>query len=378
MLTIPAPITVEATGAATPVSFAASATDLGESITPVCHPTPGSGFSVGTTTVTCLADDTHGLSASATFTVTVTDTTPPLLTAPSDITTEATGATTVVTFDTAATDHVDGPIVPICHPASGFGFPVGITPVTCIATDAHHNSASRSFGVTVTDNTPPALIAPSDMTAPATSPAGAIVTFAATASDAVDGPRPVTCGPPSGATFAIGATTVMCAASDLRGNSASRTFTVTVTESEAPGRMTGHAAIETGAVKHAVDFKVQEHISGIEAGTLRYRITAKKPGRDLEDEFESTVVTGVGFFNQPGGSPRRRPASGIDTVSFAGSGRWNGHTGYTFTAVAVDAGEPGRGRDSFTITVADGAGHVVATVNAVITDGNIQSSRAKR
>ena len=52
--------------------------------------------------------------------------------------------------------------------------------------------------------------------------------------------------------------------------------------------------------------------------------------------------------------------------------------GYTFSAVAIDAGEPGRGRDSFAITVKDATGHVVATVTALITGGNIQSSRAKR
>ena len=230
----------------------------------------------------------------------------------------------------------------------------------------------------MTDTTPPALAAPSEITAAATSPAGATVTFVATASDVVDGSRPVTCRPPSGTTFAIGATPVTCTASDLRGNSASRTFTVTVTESETPGRMTGNVAIEIGAVTHDVDFKVQERVSGAEGGSLRYKITTKKQGRDLEDTFEATLVTAVSFFNEPGVSPGKRPASGIDTVSFAGTGRWNLQAGYTFSAVAIDAGEPGRGRDSFAITVKNATGHVVATVTALITGGNIQSSRAKR
>jgi hypothetical protein len=44
----------------------------------------------------------------------------------------------------------------------------------------------------------------------------------------VDGSRPVTCTPASGATFAIGATTVTCSAADTRGNSRSGTLTVTV------------------------------------------------------------------------------------------------------------------------------------------------------
>jgi hypothetical protein len=324
-----------------------------------------------------MATDTHGLEASATFTVTVTDNTPPLLTVPANVTVEATAAATPVSFTASATDLGES-IAPVCHPASGFGFPVGTTSVSCTATDTHGREASATFTVTVTDNTPPALVAPSDITAAATSPAGAIVTFTATASDVASGPRPVACGPPSGSTFPIGETTVTCTASDLRGNSASRTFAVRVTDSEAPGTMTGNLAIESGAVKHDVAFFVQERPNGAEAGLLRYKIRTKKPGRDLEDEFTSTLVTGVGFFNEPGVSPGRRPASGIDTVSFSGTGRWNNKTGYTFRAVAIDAGEPGRGRDSFTITVKDGTGHVVATVNAAITDGNIQSSRTKR
>ena len=82
--------------------------------------------------------------------------------------------------------------------------------------------------------------------------------------------------------------------------------------------------------------------------------------------------------NEPGVSPGKRPASGVDTVSFAGTGRWNKQGGDTFSAVAIDAGEPGRGRDSFAITVKDATGRVVATANALITGGNIQSSRAKR
>jgi hypothetical protein len=86
----------------------------------------------------------------------------------------------------------------------------------------------------------------------------------------------------------------------------------------------------------------------------------------------------VSFFDVPGVSPARRPQPGIDTVSFTGIGRWNHRAGYVFRAVATDAGEPGRGRDSFTITIADPGGHVVATLNATITDGNIQSLRPRR
>lgn len=123
---------------------------------------------------------------------------------------------------------------------------------------------------------------------------------------------------------------------------------------------------------------MQERVSGAEAGSLRYRIGTKRPGRDQEDEFESTLVSEVSVFNVPGVSPGARPPSGVDTVSFTGAGRWKHRSGYTFSAVAVDAGEPGRGRDSFTITILDSANNPVATVSAIITDGNIQSLRPRR
>ena len=48
-------------------------------------------------------------------------------------------------------------------------------------------------------------------------------------------------------------------------------------------------------------------------------------------------------------------------------------TGYTFDAVATDAGDPGKGRDRFALTIRDAANHIVATVNALLTGGNIDN-----
>ena len=379
LVAVPGDIATEATGAGTPVTFRATAADLVDgSLVPSCSPASGFGFPVGTTPVTCTAADAHGNSASAGFTVTVADTTAPTVFVPSNITTEATGATTPVSFAPSATDSVDGARPVVCAPSSGSAFSVGTTTVACTATDTHGNGGTATFSVTVTDQTPPEMTVPANIAATATTPSGATVAFAASAWDLVDGTRAVACAPASRSTFAIGATTVTCTASDLRGNNVSRSFTVTVETAEVPGRMTGDFAIQIGSVRHGVDFSVQERISGAEAGSLRYKIKTRRSGRDLEDRFESTVVTEVSFFDVPGVSPGRRPPSGVDTVSFTGTGRWNDSAGYTFSAVAIDAGEPGRGRDSCTVTIKDAGGLVVATVNATITDGNIQSLRPRR
>jgi hypothetical protein len=235
--------------------------------------------------------------------------------------------------------------------------------------------ASTTVPVTVdvTDPVPPTLALPGPVTAVATSPAGAVVSFTATATDVVDGPRPVTCAPASGSTFAVGTTTVSCSAADTHGNTASGSFTVTVTTATVPGRMVADAAVDLGTVRHDFTFLVQEEAGGGDLGVLVDRVTTRRPGRDQVDLFVSTAVTSVAFFNVPGVSPGPQPPSGVDTVSFAGVGLWNGRGGYGFDAVATDGGEPGRQRDAFRITVRDAAGNVVATVDGGITSGNIQS-----
>ena len=148
---------------------------------------------------------------------------------PPDMTVEATGPTgATVTFSASASDDVDGALTPTCSPASGSTFPLGTTTVTCSATDAAGNTGSASFDVTVEDTTPPVVTVPADITTAATSPAGATVTYSASASDLVDGALTPTCSPASGSTFPIGTTTVTCSATDAAGNTGTADFDVTV------------------------------------------------------------------------------------------------------------------------------------------------------
>ena len=80
------------------------------------------------------------------------------------------------------------------------------------------------------DTTPPVITVPSAAGAEATSPAGAAVSYSATTDDG----SPVTCVPPSGSTFPLGATTVTCTATDAAGNTATTKFVVTVSDTIAP------------------------------------------------------------------------------------------------------------------------------------------------
>ena len=212
----------------------------GNPTTVECSPPSGTTFPIATTIVTCTATDTVSLEeTSQTFTVTVRDTTPPTVTVPGPITAEATGpGGAVVGYSASASDIVDGSLPVTCSPPSGSTFGLGTTTVTCMATDAHNNTGSRSLSVTVRDTTPPSMIVPAPITTQATGPGGAVVTFSAPASDLVDANPTIDCAPPSGRTFPVGVTTVTCTATDDSGNSARGSFTVTVQDTTPPKDVT--------------------------------------------------------------------------------------------------------------------------------------------
>ena len=162
------------------------------------------------------------------------DMVPPVIAAPSDILVGTVGGSgEAVTFNPTANDAEDGSVAVLCTPPSGSVFPIGTTTVVCTASDSSGNSSQTSFTVTVHDDTqgdlsPPVITVPAGIAVPATSQSGAVITFTTTASDAVDGARPTTNSPASGSVFPVGATVVTVTASDNAGNTASRTFTVTV------------------------------------------------------------------------------------------------------------------------------------------------------
>src|SRR2546428_395743 len=135
----------------------------------------GDVFALGTTTVTAKATDAATNSSTCTFTVTVSDTTPPSIICPPDV--SAVTGTNRATCDAparwdaaTATDN--------CTPTkqiaikyyvnygqpnqaevhSGDVFPVGTTTVTAQAADGAGNSGTCTFTVTVSDTTPPSII----------------------------------------------------------------------------------------------------------------------------------------------------------------------------------------------------------------------------
>ena len=251
--TPPADITTPATSAAgAAVTFTAKGNDIESGpIDAVCLPASGATFAIGTTPVRCTVTDGAGLTAQGSFNVTVTNTAP-TFTPPQNITTPATSPNgAVVEFTAQGNDSEDGAIAAVCTPASGSTFAITTSTVTCTVTDVAGATASGSFTVTVTNN-PPTFTPPADITKVATSPQGAVVTFAATGSDVEDGPLEATCVPASGSTFTIGVHTVECSVADVTGATASGSFRVTVTNNTPtftpPADITVEAAGPAGAI----------------------------------------------------------------------------------------------------------------------------------
>ena len=151
---------------------------------------------------------------------------------------------------------------------------------------------SESFTVSVVDTTAPAITVPAPMTIEATSGAGAVATFSASALDIVDGPLAATCVPPSGSTHPLGSTNVTCAATDAASNIGSASFTVTVVDTTAPAiaSVTPSSASlwPPNHTLRPISVKVQSDRRCLDGG-VRY----------FERHFGLEVIV-VGFFGQSG------------------------------------------------------------------------------
>ena len=167
------------------------------------------------------------------------DTTAPILQLPATIhmtATDAQGAT--VDYSVTATDPDDtaSQITTSCAPASGSVFLIGTTTVNCSAQDLAGNTSTGSFSVVVQAATPPMLQLPTTITVNATSPQGATVNYAVSATDPTNTTDHIviTCTPISGSVFPIGTTKVDCSAQDPAGNTSTGSFRVIVQDVTAP------------------------------------------------------------------------------------------------------------------------------------------------
>lgn len=231
---VPAPVVVEQTNRdGTPVTLALpAATDL--SAVRVASDAPAV-FPLGVTTVHFTAIDASGNQSTAATTVTVRDTTPPVLTnVPFPIVAEVTGrkGTAVALAMPAAVDICDA--APNVISDAQQLFPMGVTTVTFTATDASGNTATATTTVTVRDTTPPVLArVPAPIFAEQSSRTGTPVAIPMPSATDICDPAPkLTCDAP--ALFPYGVTKVTFTATDASGNSSSASTTVTVQDTTPP------------------------------------------------------------------------------------------------------------------------------------------------
>ena len=138
------PVTGQCSATVTPptASDACDGAITGTTSDPLVYNSPG------TYVVRWTFTDSHGNSSTANQNVIVQDTTAPVITCPADISISCSGDQFVpVTFSATVTDNCDRSPTLTFSPASGTGFPVGSTLVTCTATDASGNPSSCTFNV---------------------------------------------------------------------------------------------------------------------------------------------------------------------------------------------------------------------------------------
>ncbi len=202
---------------------------------------PGDLFPVGTTTVIYTATDLAGNTFECDFDITINSSGPPLiLDCPNDIDVEVASGQcdAAVTWTPPTPDPNCNAVITSSSHEPGDIFPIGTTTVTYVITDADGQEAECSFDVTVTYESNPTLVCPSDITvnaAPAACTASA-TWIAPTLSNDCE-LTTLTSNFEPGDAFPIGTTTVTYTGSDAAGNTFECSFDVTVIGDDQEGAL---------------------------------------------------------------------------------------------------------------------------------------------
>lgn len=196
-------------------------------------------FPAGITLETFEATDPSGNTANCSFTVTVNDAEPPVISCPPNRTTTTDPGTcgAMVSFEHTSSDNcaIAGTTL-VAGLSSGTLFPIGNTANTIRVKDPSGNTADCSFTVTVNDAEPPTISCPPSRTTTTNAGlCGAIINFEVISSDncAVESSIQ-TEGLSSGTIFPIGTTTNTFTVADAAGNTNACSFQITVEDQEAP------------------------------------------------------------------------------------------------------------------------------------------------
>jgi hypothetical protein len=204
------------------------------------------GFAPGTYEITLIASDSSGNeSEGVVVTLTVTDTTMPVLSGVTDVTLSAVdknGAPSAGILAASALDSVDGQVA-VAYSVGGAdvgaNFPLGETTVTVKAADTAGNMAEGTLIVTVSDTTNPVIVSAAGVALEADGELGyggstASIIAAIGVSDNVDDAPAVTLGASVPEVLAFGVTQVGVVVTDAAGNATEGTVPVTVADTTKP------------------------------------------------------------------------------------------------------------------------------------------------
>jgi hypothetical protein len=177
----------------------------------VCTPPPGACLPVGLQTITCVATNICGDRDVCQFQVRVVQGQgePPHIVCPNDLTVTTCSNCTVVTYPAPI---VGNGMLAGCNPPSGFCFPLGVTTVTCIATNPC-DRAECKFTVTVRPVPPPLIQCPTNQIV-VTLPCGSNCVPVVYPLPTVINGTLVGCNPPSGTCLPAGNHPVVCRATN--------------------------------------------------------------------------------------------------------------------------------------------------------------------
>ena len=302
-------------------------------------------YTVGVTPVTWTLTNAFGVSVMCSHTVTVNDTTFPVITCPADTTLGSDIATCGTTVAYAVPVGTDNCPVPVTSLTAGLGsgafFPLGTTTEMWTVVDASGNTSVCSFVVTIVDDVPPVITCPADVSVNVDPGfcTGTVAYIPPVGTDVCGGESTVqTAGMGPGPGFPGGTTVEEYTVTDGAGNSTSCSFTITVIENIFPV-ITCPADIivdnEAASCYAAVTFVepvgtdncpgiVTERISGLAPGAFfplgttiqGYRVT-DAVGQTDDCEFSITVNdTSVVRITCPADTivPSRSDTCGADVV----------------------------------------------------------------
>jgi len=184
-------------------------------------------YPLGDTTVQLTASDSSNNLTSNNVYIKVQDTTPPVLTIPNNIESEATAINSVIDINEATASDIFP--VDIKNDAP-YSYPLGNTTVVWTATDSNGNITSKNQKITVTDNTAPLISAPIDIEIEANAILSAVDIGLADATDIFG----VTITNDAPTNFSLGKTTVIWKATDANGLTSTATQQVAVIDTTAP------------------------------------------------------------------------------------------------------------------------------------------------